>query len=323
MRTTFLIMSLTLTLLALLTTPPATRAQQPPAPTAKISVLIVDGMNNHDWARATLILKQILELTNKFSVEVSTSPKPDAPNADWQNWRPQFSKYQVVINNFNGGYKATDKRWSPALEKDLEDYVKSGGGLVVYHAANNAFRDWPAYNDMIGLGWRDQNFGPSLIIDKNEKITEIPTGQGLKPGHGPEHDFVVTTLTTDHPITQGLPKKWLHPHEQLTHGQHGPAKNMTILSYAWSKDTNENEPMDWVIPYGKGRVYTTMLGHLWKDKTDITLNCAGFRTLFTRGVEWAATGNVTLPIPEDFPTESKIITRPPLAPPPTTQPTPK
>ena len=71
----------------------------------------------------------------------------------------------------------------------------------------------------------------------------------------------MTVLDMNHPITQGMPKKWMHPFEQLTHGQHGPAKNMHILTYAWSKDVNENEPMDWVIPYGKGRVYTTMLGH--------------------------------------------------------------
>ena len=43
--------------------------------------------------------------------------------------------------------------------------------------------------------------------------------------------------------------------EQLTHGQHGPAAGLTILTYAWSKDVNENEPLDWVRTYGKGRVY--------------------------------------------------------------------
>ena len=100
----------------------------------------------------------------------------------------------------------------------------NGGGLVIYHAANNSFPNWPAYNEMIGLGWRDKNFGPSLIVSPEEKIIEIPKGEGRNPGHGPEHDFQVTVLNTDHPITKGMPKKWMHPHEQLTHGQHGPAR---------------------------------------------------------------------------------------------------
>mgnify|MGYP006180946763 CR=1 FL=1 len=31
-------------------------------------------------------------------------------------------------------------------------FVRNGGGLYVWHAGNNAFPHWPAYNDMIGLG---------------------------------------------------------------------------------------------------------------------------------------------------------------------------
>ena len=64
--------------------------------------------------------------------------------------------------------------------------------------------------------------------------------------------------------------------------------------------------MDWVIPYGKGRVYTTMLGHLWKNGPETAMRCVGFQTLLIRGVEWAASGKVTYPIPADFPTASEI-----------------
>jgi type 1 glutamine amidotransferase len=164
---------------------------------------------------------------------------------------------------------------------------------------------------MIGLGWRSKDFGPSITIDKDEKIVEIPAGQGLPPGHPKEQDFQLHILTPDHPITRGMPRVWLHPHEQLTHGQHGPAKNMTILTCAWATDVNENEPMDWVIPYGKGRVYVTMLGHLWKNGPDTAIRCAGFQTLLMRGLEWAATGEVTIPIPADFPGTDQIRLRDP------------
>ena len=173
---------------------------------------------------------------------------------------------------------------------------------MIYHAANNSFPNWPAYNDMIGLGWRPKDFGESITIDKDENVVRIPKGQGAVAGHPKELDFQIHMLNLDHPITRGMPKIWLHPHEQLTHGQHGPAKNMTILTYAFAEDQKQNEPMDWVVDYGKGRVYVTMLGHLWKDGPDTALRCVGFQTLFIRGVEWAATGNVTYPIPDDFPT---------------------
>jgi hypothetical protein len=68
--------------------------------------------------------------------------------------------------------------------------------------------------------------------------------------------------------------------------------------------------MDWVVPYGNGRVYTTMLGHLWKNGPDTTLRCVGFQTLLIRGVEWAAAGAVSYPVPGDFPTASQIKLRP-------------
>ena len=116
--------------------------------------------------------------------------------------------------------------------------------MVNIHAANNAFLQWPAYNEMIGLGWREPEFGESLIV-REEKVVRIPTGEGPKPGHGPSHDFQVTVFAREHPIYRGVPRVWRHPFEQLTHGQHGPAKNLTVLSYAWSKDTGENEVIDW------------------------------------------------------------------------------
>jgi type 1 glutamine amidotransferase len=278
-------------------------------PPAKLSVLIVDGMNNHDWPRATHILKQILQDSGRFTVDVSTSPQAAAPKEQWHAWRPDFAKYDVVVNNFNGGLGGEGFRWPKEVETALEAYVRNGGGLVVYHAANNAFMNWPAYNDMIGLGWRDKNFGFGLSVDAAGKLVIIPPGQGNDPGHPSELDFQIKTFNADHPITRGMPKAWLHPHEQLTHGQHGPAKNLTLLTYAFAQDTGQNEPMDWVVQYGKGRVYTTMLGHLWKPGPDIALRCVGFQTLFIRGTEWAATGKVTYPIPKDFPTATEIRVR--------------
>ncbi len=52
-------------------------------------------------------------------------------------------------------YDAPDERWPAALKTAFEKYVGGGGGLVVVHAADNAFAGWPAFNEMIGVGaWR-------------------------------------------------------------------------------------------------------------------------------------------------------------------------
>jgi len=275
----------------------------------RLSILVVDGINNHDWEAGTRAVKSILTATGRFTVTVSTTPPRGAPKEAWDSWRPEFSKYDAVLVNFNGGHQDNGIRWPAEVEQSLEAYVKNGGGLIVLHAANNAFLHWAAWNEMIGLGWRDKSFGPGLIIE-NGKVVTIPRGSGLNPGHGPRHDFQMCIFERKHPMTRGLPECWLHPSEQLTHGQHGPAEGLTILTYAYSKDSKQNEPLDWVRQYGRGRVYTTMLGHTWKDETNPNLECVGFQTLLSRGAEWAATGRVTIPVPKDFPGPQKQARRP-------------
>ena len=250
----------------------------------KLSALIVDGVNNHDWAAATRAIRSTLEGTGRFRVSVATWPE-----------RPEFAKYDVVVMNFNSGHLADSKPWPAELERALAEYVRGGGGLVVYHAANNSFPGWPEYNEMIGLGWREPSFGEGRAV-VHGAVAVVPKGKGLAPGHGPRHDFELFVLDQEHPITRGLPAHWMHPSEQLTHGQHGPAQGLTILTYAFSEVSHQGEPMDWVRQYGRGRVYTTMLGHTWKNEANPNLDDLGFQTLLARGTEWAATGSVTLPV---------------------------
>jgi type 1 glutamine amidotransferase len=249
-----------------------------------LSAVIIDGVNNHDWAAGTAAIRTVLEGTGRFTVDVATFPK-----------LPDFSRYDVVINNFNGGHTRSGTRWPAEAERALEAYVRDGGGLVNFHAANNAFLEWPEYNRMIGLGWREPSFGAGIAVGAGGSIERIPHGQGLPPGHGPRHDFDVFVLDKEHPITRGLPPHWTHPSEQLTHGQHGPAEGLTVLTYAFSEISRQGEPMDWVREYGKGRVYTTMLGHTWKNELNPNLDALHFQALLARGVEWAASGSVTLP----------------------------
>jgi len=122
----------------------------------KLSAVIIDGVNNHDWAAGTRAIQAILEGSGRFTVDVSTYPK-----------LPDFSRYDVVINNFNGGHTEAGTRWPAEAERAMEAYLRGGGGMVVFHAANNAFLQWPEYNRMIGLGWRDKSFGVGLAIGPN------------------------------------------------------------------------------------------------------------------------------------------------------------
>ncbi|QDU46535.1 Trehalose utilization [Symmachiella dynata] len=264
----------------------------------KLDILIVDGQNNHDWHVMTPYMSQVLENTGRFTVDVVTTPPKNAPAAAWDAFLPEFSKYDAVLSNYNG------QPWPQQVQKDLTAYVKGGGGLVIIHAANNAFPKWPQWNEMIGLGWRGKEFGERVALDDKGKIQRVSAGKGPGAGHGRQHEYAIVTRDPDHPVTRGMPREWMHTKDELYHGQRGPALNMQILATAFSDKatggTGTHEPMVWVIPYGKGRVFTTVLGHVGGE--DITsLRCIGFQTVMNRGCEWAATGEVTLPIPKNFP----------------------
>src|SRR5262249_27290252 len=112
-----------------------------------IRALIVDGQNNHDWRKTTPVLKKILEDTGLFQVDVVTSPPKDG---DFSEFRPEFGKYQVVVGNYNEF--PSGSKWPDPVKTAFEKYVSGGGGYVSYHAADNAFPEWPEYNLMIGIG---------------------------------------------------------------------------------------------------------------------------------------------------------------------------
>jgi type 1 glutamine amidotransferase len=267
----------------------------------KLKALIIDGQNNHNWQATTPLLKQALQESGRFSVEVATTAPKDKGISDF---KPDFARFSVVVSNYNG------ELWPEETRKSFVDYIEGGGGLVVVHAANNAFPSWREYNEMIGLGWRGPEFGERVTVSEDGKVERTAKGQGPGAGHGPQHEFPVITRDEKHPITAGLPKVWLHYKDELYHGQRGPApRDMHILATAFSASdkggTGAHEPMLWVIPYGKGRVFTTVLGH-----SPEAMTCVGFITTLQRGAEWAATGKVTLTkLPDDFPTADKIVRR--------------
>jgi hypothetical protein len=157
----------------------------------------------------------------------------------------------------------------------------------MYHFSMAAFDGWTEYERMSGANWRPNN-----------------------GHHSARHDYVVTIRDTDHPITRGMKATFAEPNDELyANLKWQPPETYHVLATAWDdhklytnkKDTQpiagdgKDEPMLWVLKYGNGRVFTTALGH----DAD-AMKSAGFGATFVRGTEWAATGNVTIPLPPEL-----------------------
>lgn len=272
-----------------------------------IQGIIITGQNNHNWPVSHRAIKMTLESSGLFSLDVAVSPQQ---GEDMSHFSVDFSKYRLVVLDYNGD------SWTAAMNAAFMDYVQQGGGVVVYHAADNAFTDWPAYNEMIALGgWggRNEQSGPYFYWKDGALQSDNSPGNG--GSHGFRHEFVLNCRTASHPITKGLPAQWKHASDELYDRMRGPGGIKDLLYTAYSspeqRGSGREEPLIFTVKHGKGRVFHIMLGHCGESLTDNpAMQCAGFQTLLLRGAEWCATGKVKQKVPNDFPTADRVSLRP-------------
>lgn len=302
----------------------------------RLRALVIDGESNHDFRGTTEAVRTALASTGRFGdwsqVRFSRSPvwwergEPTKPAGDdpkaaaqyaqdmkafeearrafhtqsdlgWASWRPAFDACDVVVVNYNG------RGWPPHVADAFVTFVRNGGGVVVIHAANNSFEGWPAFNEMLGIGWRGPKFGQWIAVDDaTGKLIIVPEETPAGSSHGSFVPFTVKTRDDSHPIMAGLPSEWLHAADELYFRMRGTPTNLHVLATAYSPDSKQHEPVVWWVPFGKGRVVTTSMGHYQRPEHYTALQCVGFQTVLARACEWAATGAVTIPVPANFPT---------------------
>jgi type 1 glutamine amidotransferase len=243
----------------------------------RMQVLIITGQNPHDWRATTPSLRKTLDDTEKFETRVVEEFRGSGPEI--------LAPYDVVIVNYYDGNNPKN-RWGERAETALSDFVRNGKGLVLYHLSLGAFDGWNDYEKMSGGNWRPN--------------------QGH---HSPQHDYALDIKDPDHPIMSGFKTPLMIKNDELfANLRWQPEGSFHVLATAYDdhsrygaqdKQTKvgagTDEPILWTTQFGKGRVFNIALGHGPEDTEN-----PEFKAIFMRGVEWATTGMVTIPVPPEL-----------------------
>lgn len=208
-----------------------------------------------------------MEASGRFSVTVTEDPSTTLSCA------AELAQYDLLFTDYNG------PEWEPLARENFVAEVWNGTGLVILHAADNAFPGWVEYEKMGGIMWRDG------------------------AGHGAFHEFPVTIRDHGHPVTRGLQDFliWDELYHRLSPMHQVPYEVLaTGFSSPDSGGTGQDEPVMVVTQFGQGRCFHMVLGHVWPDTSNpdykggtmVTFENPAFQQALLRACEWAATGEV-------------------------------
>jgi type 1 glutamine amidotransferase len=241
-----------------------------------VKVLILTGnsdMQYHSWPKLTAAIQSLLGGTGRF--DVRTIEEPRAITAD------ALKGYAAVLLNYNG------PRFAPAAEKAIEEYIRGGGGFIAFHHAS--------YGEFFGMRWVDGKWRDGAASEAWAEYPKIigASWEAAKIGHARRWTFTVDWKDRAHPVAAGLGPGFTANDELYHRLNLSPTAHVLAdaLSPTGIGGTGRREPLIWTNNYGRGRVFYTVLGH-----DTMAFYQPGMMNAFARGVEWAATGGVTIPV---------------------------
>lgn len=260
----------------------------------KYRVLLITGevTSEHDYPKMNENLRTMLQATGMFTVKIIEE--------FYGCTKKTLVGYDLILLNYDGKKSPVDsyRRWDEEAEDALFDFVEQGGGIFVHHSA----------------AWLDEE-----LPERYKKMWGYYLVGG-KSRRNPHPDVLVRTTVPDHPIMWGIDRFMIVSDDFFAGVEKYPDSEAKVLAVAYDDlaeyekvvfppphhpvlipegklelmpGVNTEQPVTWTNTYGRGRVFVCSLGH------DIdTYRRMDYLTMFVRGAEWAASGNVTLDKPD-------------------------
>jgi len=168
------------------------------------------------------------------------------------------------------GEKRKQEEIAARLVKNLDDYVRAGGGFMGIHSATDTLKNQKAYGDMIGAVFSQHPWGPKEAVTIKVEDADHALAKGVfEKAEFKFHDEI-------YEFREPYDRKLLH----------------VILSVDPAKSDKPNRPLRrtdgdypiaWVRSHGKGRVFYCSLGHATSAFADPAV-----LKFWLRGVQFAA-----------------------------------
>jgi len=215
----------------------------------KVKVLVVTGIEYHDWrATAPQIAKQLASCSD---LDVLLEPDYNILCTD------KIFNYDVIFFNFCILQDFDKETRNDGLAIDnIEKFLKSGKGIVIYHLAIGMFEK---HTDRVL---------PLIGRDYDRAL----------PPHDPFRNFEVTITDREHPITKHIPD--FNIDDELYTCMRGDHP-IRVLAEAMSSEQQKKYPMAYLYKYGEGYAFTTVLGHDMQ-----ALKSPAFVTMLRNAVLW-------------------------------------
>ena len=204
-------------------------ADKPTAGKQALKVLLVTSGGYHDYKTLGPFLRTNLSQRVNATVELKTGlgTFADAKFAD---------AYEAVV------YDVCDDEITDTTMDNVLNAIRAGKPAVMVHCSIHAFR-------------------------KSPKISEWETLCGMRSKvHDPYQSFTVNKLDPESAITKSFPDGWTTPGDELYQTISIDPQSHQLLKAKSPRD-GRTHVVCWTYEFGKGRVFSTTLGHDLKTAT--------------------------------------------------------
>jgi len=184
-----------------------------------------------------------------------------AKGASRQSQGHNLDFFDAVVFYTNGETEMT-----PDQKRDLLKFVHDDGkGFVAVHSATASFYTWPEYGEMVGGYFENHPWN----VFEAAVIVERPDFPAMK--HLP-HEFTMRDEMYQYRVPYSRTN--VDVLARLDAGK-------LDLTHPGVKRTDRDFPIAWIRNYGKGRVFSSTLGH-----TDASWDDPRVQAIYLEGIKW-------------------------------------